>query len=72
MDVLKFFTVRLCPSAMHLTVRRRRGKYMVENLVLRRRRVSKHLSVYVFCLFALILYVPSTIFQLNRDGSSWV
>ena len=24
------------------------------------------------CLFDLILYVPSTIFQLNRDGSSWV
>ena len=22
------------------------------------------------CLFDLILYVPSTIFQLNRDGSS--
>ena len=25
-----------------------------------------------FCLFDLILYVPSTIFQLNRDESSWV
>ena len=25
-----------------------------------------------FNLFDLILYVPSTIFQLNRDGSSWV
>ena len=25
-----------------------------------------------FCLFDLILYVPSTIFQLNWDGSSWV
>ena len=24
------------------------------------------------CLFDLILYVPSTIFQLNRDGSYWV
>ena len=24
------------------------------------------------CLFDLILYVPSTIFQLNRDGSSWL
>ena len=24
------------------------------------------------CLFDLILYVPSTILQLNRDGSSWV
>ena len=23
-------------------------------------------------LFDLILYVPSKIFQLNRDGSSWV
>ena len=26
----------------------------------------------LFCLFDLILYVPSTIFQLNRDGSSCV
>ena len=25
-----------------------------------------------FFFFDLILYVPSTIFQLNRDGSSWV
>ena len=25
-----------------------------------------------FVLFDLILYVPSTIFQLNRDVSSWV
>ena len=25
-----------------------------------------------FCLFDLFLYVPSTIFQLNRDGSPWV
>ena len=24
------------------------------------------------CLFDLILYAPSTIFQLCRDGSSWV
>ena len=26
----------------------------------------------VFYLFDLILYAPSTIFPLNRDGSSWV
>ena len=26
----------------------------------------------LFCLFDLILYVPSTIFQLNRDRSSRV
>ena len=26
----------------------------------------------VVCLFDLILYVPSTIFQLNRDGSYWI
>ena len=29
-------------------------------------------STAVLVLFDLILYVPSTIFQLNRDGSSWV
>ena len=29
--------------------------------------------MYMFCfLFDLILYIPSTNFQLNRDGSSWV
>ena len=27
---------------------------------------------FLFCLFDLILYIPSTIFQLNRDGPSWV
>ena len=26
----------------------------------------------IYVLFDLILYIPSTIFQLNRDGSSWV
>ena len=30
-------------------------------------------TLYIFvCLFDLTLYVPSTIFQLNRDRSSWV
>ena len=29
-------------------------------------------SVLFVCLFDLILYVPSTIFHLNRDRSSWV
>ena len=34
---------------------------------------SKKTVLIVFvCLPDLILYVPSTIFQLNRDGSSWV
>ena len=28
--------------------------------------------ILLFCLFDLVLYIPSTIFQLNRDGSSWV
>ena len=32
------------------------------------RKSSQHL----FCLFDLILYVSSTIFQLIRDRSSWV
>ena len=27
--------------------------------------------IYYLILFDLILYVPSTIFQLQRDGSSW-
>ena len=30
------------------------------------------IGMFDFCLFVLILYVPSTIFQLNRDGSSCV
>ena len=29
-------------------------------------------SFHEACLFDLILYVPSTIFQLYRNGSSWV
>ena len=39
-------------------------------------KISSHFEKEHICLFAvlfdLILYVPSTIFQLNRDGSSWV
>ena len=38
-------------------------------IILMRKRELVALFV---CLFDLILYVPSTIFQLNRDGSSWV
>ena len=36
--------------------------------------VQKCKSTYVerFDLFDLIIYVQSTIFQFNRDGSSWV
>ena len=36
--------------------------------------LSAFISIFLSCknLFDLILYVPSTIFQLNRDGSSWV
>ena len=35
--------------------------------------MAHHLTEkFLFCLSDLILYVPSTIFQLNRDGSSWV
>ena len=29
-------------------------------------------QIICFCMFDLILYLPSTIFQLNRDRSSWV
>ena len=29
-------------------------------------------GVWFVCLLDLILYIPSPIFQLNRDGSSWV
>ena len=32
----------------------------------------KPLRCCLFCLFDLILYVPSSIFQLYSDGSSWV
>ena len=31
-----------------------------------------YITVFDFCLFDLILYVTSTIFQLYRDESSWV
>ena len=42
-----------------------------------RRRMFELTSFVLFCivlfdLFDLFLHVPSTIFQLNRDGPSWV
>ena len=33
---------------------------------------SKYILLITCTLFDFILYVPSTIFQLYRDGSSWV
>ena len=36
------------------------------------RHKSSAITLVTFCLFDLILYVPSTIFKLNRDGTSWV
>ena len=35
-------------------------------------KVGSIMKVPFLCLFDLILYVPSTIFQLYRDESSWV
>ena len=46
--------------------------YNVISVTLWRSSKSGDYSVLIFCLFDLILYVPSTIFQLNRDGSSRV
>ena len=49
--------------------------YLRRNTASLLKRPSKYLTLCMlssFCLFDLILYVPSTIFQLNRDGSSWV
>ena len=35
-------------------------------------QLDKSIYVLFVCLMGFILYVPSTIFQLCRDGSSWV
>ena len=35
------------------------------------RIINIGIKIDFFILFDLILYVPSTIFQLNRDGFSW-
>ena len=42
-----------------------------------KRSLEKEIQFYLellsfICLFDLILYVPSTIFQVDKDGSSWV
>ena len=37
-----------------------------------RSRTCQNIITCKFCLFDLIIDVPSTIFQLNRDESSWV
>ena len=48
--------------------------YLRDYHVLNSAFISETLFFFVFfcfLFFYLILYVPSTIFQLNRDGSSW-
>ena len=42
----------------------------VGNLI--KQRLENLVANSFICLFHLFLYVPSTIFPLNRDGSSWV
>ena len=48
------------------------NKILITDKKLQVFKFLKKISGWVICLFDLILYVPSTIFQLNRDGSSWV
>ena len=61
----------LCPNCLHRLSADNISKQRVNHL-------KDLLSIFhLHCrnrivLFDLILYVPSTIFQLNRDGSSWV
>ena len=47
------------------------GAWGMLSLLTADHRVKSRLVCFV-CLFDLILYVPSTIFQLYRDGSFWV
>ena len=51
----------------HYTLRRNLTKVSLHT----ERNLTK-IALYTGKIFALILYVPSTIFQLNREGSSWV
>ena len=53
------------PGLVHIFV------YNDSHLSLNQLYVLPNVCLFV-CLFDLILYLPSTIFQLNRDGSSWV
>ena len=59
------------------------GKTLYQLIVMAKTRIRPNITKIVdrevclfvclfVCLIDLILYVPSTIFQLNRDGSSWV
>ena len=52
-----------------LWMRNEENSFPIPTLIWRPAYLSAPSSV---CLFDLILYVPSTIFQFNRDGSSWV
>ena len=58
-----------CMDRLHLS------KLTSYDMILYHRNIKVHQSRYLLlfvCLFDLILYVPSTIFQLYRDRSSWV
>ena len=41
-------------------------------IILKTSPMEMCIEILFVCLIDLILYVPSTIFQLNRDRSSWV
>ena len=46
MDVLKFFTVRLCPWDMHLTGRRRRRKKEKQKIFCEKLKLAKLIETY--------------------------
>ena len=56
-------TTLQAPIFSQLTSRDPALKKKIENI-----RILEYLLYICFCLFDLILYVPSTIFQLNREG----
>ena len=45
---------------------------VVVSILLGIEKISVSILMLLVSLFDLILYVPSTVLQLNRDGSSWV
>ena len=64
----------VCPLTIYVAPLPQTHRYSNNHLVEPRTNWSadSDLCNFVICLFDLILYVPSTIIQLNRGGYSWV
>ena len=71
-EILKEDLHNITKNKMQVFLVRARAKIIEDDEKPTNFSVTLRNTITLVCLFDLILYIQSTIFQLDRDGSSWV